>query len=432
MKMIFFITFFLAAVLVPALRAADPVSPAQLEAGFHHPPRSARPLTFWMWMNGNISKEGITADLEAFARAGLGGTQQFIVGGTESPLDDSSLPFMSPHWRELEQFAIQESARLGLDFGTHNTPGWSSSGGPGITPAQSMQKIIFAETAYHGPGPFPGQLPTGAISHDYYEDIAVLAFPKIGDGKSIQQSSIVDLTKNLAPDGSLAFDAKGEWIIIRFGHTTTGKTNTAAPSSATGLEVDKMSKEALDAYYKGYPALLLGDAGKFAGNTFKRLEIDSYEAGLQDWTPAMPSEFQKRRGYDMFPFLPALTKRNILDAESRNLSPRFQNDLNQTVAELFTENYYGHMRELVHQTPGLELMIEPYATAPDEPFNTNDLVAAGDIPAAEFWQRPLRPGAGPPSSPVTSGSFTRMENPSSRLNPSPASPITRGSRIPIC
>jgi hypothetical protein len=40
---------------------------------YEQPPESAKPWVYWFWMNGNISKEGITADLEALAENGFGG-----------------------------------------------------------------------------------------------------------------------------------------------------------------------------------------------------------------------------------------------------------------------------------------------------------------------------------------------------------------------
>src|SRR5438270_293752 len=69
--------------------AGDP-----LADGFRSPPTSARPLTFWQWMNGCVSKEGITADLESFKRVGLAGTQNFLVGGSEAVLTDPSIEVM--------------------------------------------------------------------------------------------------------------------------------------------------------------------------------------------------------------------------------------------------------------------------------------------------------------------------------------------------
>jgi hypothetical protein len=418
--------------VVPAAGAAAD----SLEAGFHRPPEAAKPLTLWTWINGNVTREGITADLESFKRVGLAGTQQFLIGGhdsgTEHTLDNPKLVFLSDEWRALEKFAVQESARLGLDFGTHNCAGWSSSGGPWITPEQSMKKIISAENAFTGPGKFQGPLATGPVQEGFYRDIAVVAFrvtplegpppasPPLAPGltgngavavgrmtAAVPRESIVDLTDKFK-DGVLTWDAPaGEWTIVRFGYTSTGKKNVASPEPASGLECDKLDRAALEAHYAAYPAKLLADAGSLAGTTFKRFEIDSYEAGPQDWTGAMREEFKKRRGYDPVPLLPALTpggngRRKIVDAAGNNLTVRFINDLNVTVAELFLENYFGYLQELIHKTPGLQLAFEPYNTSAVCPFDTNNLCAVGDVLMTEFWQRPSEWGW-TAVRPVTSG-----------------------------
>ena len=137
------VTVCLGSVLACGAFGAVPVDP--LEAGFRDPPASARPITFWHWMNGCVTKEGITADLESYKRVGLAGTEQFLVGGTEAVLDDPSVAVLNDKWQELFRFAVSESARLGLEFGTHNSPGWSSSGFPTVPVEDSMQKLVFGE-----------------------------------------------------------------------------------------------------------------------------------------------------------------------------------------------------------------------------------------------------------------------------------------------
>ena len=92
---------------------------------FRTPPEGARPMTWWHWMNGNITKEGITADLEAMKRIGLGGAQIFNVAQGEPA---GPVKFMSPEWRKLTEHAISEANRLGLKLAIHNCAGWSESG----------------------------------------------------------------------------------------------------------------------------------------------------------------------------------------------------------------------------------------------------------------------------------------------------------------
>lgn len=102
---------------------------------------------------------------------------------------------------------------------------------------------------------------------------------------------------------------------------------------------------------------------------------------MQDWTPLFRQEFFKRRGYDLIKWLPAWTNKTV---ESKELSDRFRNDMNSTIADLFAENYYGYFANLVHQFPGLQLTIEPYTG----PFNTFDVASYADVLMAEFWQKP--------------------------------------------
>jgi len=127
------------AVLLFALTAqsADPI-----DEGFANPPADARPQTWWHWMNGNVTKEGITADLEAMARIGIGGAQIFNAAQHDDLLRHTEPPgpikTLSPEWMALTQHAIREAERLGLELAIHNCPGWSESGGPWVPVDQSM------------------------------------------------------------------------------------------------------------------------------------------------------------------------------------------------------------------------------------------------------------------------------------------------------
>src|SRR5919205_1667447 len=118
-----------------------------LEEGFKQPPSSAFPQTWWHWMNGNVTKEGITLDLEAMKEAGIGGFQNFDAG---TLIPKGPVVYLSPEWIELKKHTIKEAERLGLEFTMHNCPGWSSSGGPWITPELGMQQLTWSEAAVQG------------------------------------------------------------------------------------------------------------------------------------------------------------------------------------------------------------------------------------------------------------------------------------------
>jgi len=163
----------LAATAAAAL-AANAMGALTLEDGFKTPPNSAKPHTWYHMMNGNVTKEGITCDFEALARAGIGGVQMFDAGCAIPPGD---LDFNSPEWFDMFRHAAQEARRLGLEICIPNCSGWSSSGGPWNVPSNGMKKVVFSETPAKGPAAFKAQLPRTKNDNGFYEDIAVLAFP---------------------------------------------------------------------------------------------------------------------------------------------------------------------------------------------------------------------------------------------------------------
>jgi len=517
---------------------AQPV--ADLEKGFAQPPDSAKPHAWWQWMKGNITREGITADLEAMKRIGLGGTQIF---NSDLGVPAGPVKFMSPEWLGMIRHAAQEAGRLGLDLGMQNCAGWSTSGGPWITPENAMQRVTTSEVQVGGPKPFSGILPQPPTKLGYYRDIAVFAFrtpegedanvkalaPKVtasvavedggglldGDAKTsvalpkpqsgkpqfvqlefsqpfaarsvvlafapgtrecggilqasddgqnfrdlrpftfperatvpltltlgdtpvrarfyralfttadiwtksiavaeflpspslriesfeyksvsgvvsvassavgdsaaaplvVRRDDLVDLTGRLKSDGRLDWDVPaGDWTILRLGYTPTGKNNHPAAPEATGPEVDKFSKEALDTHWAGIVKPVLDAVGPLAGKSLNNILVDSYEAENQNWTPKFREEFQKRRGYDPLPFLPALTGRVV---DNPAVSERFLWDFRRTISDLFAENFFGHFQALCHRA-GLTISIEPYGG----PFEPMEAGALADIPMGEFW-----------------------------------------------
>lgn len=353
-----------------------------LERSFLTPPNASKPLTLWHWMNGIVSKDGITADLESFKAAGLAGVQLFLVGGIEAVIDDPSVQIMNEKWRDLLKFAGNECNRLGLEFGIHNSPGWSSTGYPTVTVQDSMQKITFSETELTGPQLYEKTIVQPPSALDYYRDIAIFACRK---SNTIEQADIIELT-SMFSDNVLKWQVPaGDWTVIRLGHTSVNKVNGTAPISGQGLEVDKLDKRPLNTYWDVFPKAVIKDSGGNAGKSFRRFEIDSYEMGPQTWTPNMLAEFKKRRGYDPMQLLVSFTGRTI---NSKEQTERFKYDFNETIKELFQVNYYGEMQKLIHQVPGMELLLEPYATGHDQPFETNNAAAYGDLLMCEFWQKP--------------------------------------------
>ncbi|MBM3891172.1 MAG: hypothetical protein FJ388_18835, partial [Verrucomicrobia bacterium] len=145
---------------------------------FHKPPDSAKPRAYWFHMSGNITKAGITADLEAMKEIGLAGTLFMNVSVALPTGLVETKDFMSPAWQDCFQHMLNESARLGLDFGSALCDGWGNAGGPTIPPELAMQRLTWSETHARGGETVEiAKLPQPESLLDYYRDVVVLAFP---------------------------------------------------------------------------------------------------------------------------------------------------------------------------------------------------------------------------------------------------------------
>jgi len=151
--------------------AVAPVADA-LAQGFAHPPAEARPRTWWHWMNGNVTRDGIAKDLAWLASIGMGGVQAFDASLETPQIVDQRLVYMTPGWRDAFRFAAQEADRLGLELAIAASPGWSETGGPWVKPEQGMKKLVWSETRLRGGARMRGALPAPPTITGPYQSIA--------------------------------------------------------------------------------------------------------------------------------------------------------------------------------------------------------------------------------------------------------------------
>jgi hypothetical protein len=394
----------------------------EMEKNFVNPPDSARPGVYWYFLNGNFNGKEMTADLESMKAVGIGNLVflEVSIGTPPGPV-----AFMSPKWQELFVQAVRDAERLGIDISLAIGPGWCGSGGPWVKPEQAMQHLVFSTVELKGPQSYSAVLPLPKqrstqwhnMGSLFYEDVTVLAFPsrkpliadvnekalyfrnpfssmagvkphlptsanyvEPGPTGVIQPGQIVELTKQLKPDGTLNWNVPdGDWTIVRMGRRVTGASTRPAPATAIGLESDKMDAKALEDHFSHFVGVLLEKLSPRAKeHGLTNLHMDSWESGAQNWTPSLLDEFKKRRGYDARPWLLAYSGRVV---ESLEKSERFLWDLRLTVQELVLENHAGVVKKYAHKN-GLSLSIEPYDM---NPVGDLDLGAVADVPMAEFW-----------------------------------------------
>jgi hypothetical protein len=554
-------------------------SSVSLEQGFKNPPESAKPRTWWHWTNSNITKEGITKDLEWMKRAGIGGMQLADVASGQGQVVDKKIIFMSPEWLDAVRHAASEANRLNLEMAIFSSAGWSLTGGPWVKPEQAMKKLVWSEINVKGPVNYNGKLPSppsveGPIRNlarsarvldsdpKYYKDCIVLAFPTspyetnvnqvipavttsagvinadalqdedlntsqtIRSGKDrktvwiqysfeqpftaraltlanragipvgrlavsdngndfrtvavlpgaqlyragkvetisfpeisgkyfrleftgapmkpaevmaeintlpdsvysfseiklhtgarinrwedkagfyhlfnyepvessenyssggIDPAAVIDLTSKMLPDGSLKWNVPpGNWTIMRFGYSLTGSKNRPAVAAGSGYEVDKLSREHTTAYIKNYTSPIASALGSLYGKSLQSVMIDSWEAGMQNWTDSMLTEFKNRRGYDLTPYLPCLSGNIMGNSE---ISDRVLWDFRRTLADMFAENHFGVLTDYLNKQ-GIKTYGEVSGVSLEILEDALLCKKFVDIPMGEFWYRALHP-----------------------------------------
>jgi hypothetical protein len=140
-----------------------------LESDFLNPPDRTKPWCYWYWLNSDITKDGITKDLEAMAKVGI---KRAMIGNIEG---GGPVKMFSPEWYAVTSHAFKEANRLSIELMSFNAPGWSQSGGPWIKPEQSMRRVTWNEFDAQG-GAFSQNVRPAGI--DKSQDIAVLAVPR--------------------------------------------------------------------------------------------------------------------------------------------------------------------------------------------------------------------------------------------------------------
>jgi len=190
--------------IATALPTADA---AALANAFANPPQGAGPGAYWYWLGGNVTREGITADLESMRDAGIWNPMLFAIG--KSGPDTEIKPpadALTPIWWEMVEHAASEAARLGLILSLNCCDGWATASGPWITPELSMQHVVWSEQTVDGSKRFEGVLPRPPASHDYYREIATIALPYPREWEETSFSRRAHIATNLplkVPDAAV-------------------------------------------------------------------------------------------------------------------------------------------------------------------------------------------------------------------------------------
>lgn len=374
---------------------------------FQKPGRSYAPMTWWHWVNGHITRDGLRKDLISLHQAGMRGVQVF---NAHMYMPKGPIEYASQEWLDLMVYAVEVCDSLGLKFVTMNSAGWSGSGGPWIDRRRAMKKLVFAACQVGGGKKISIKLPKPVAVDNYLEDIATLAVPAEYEESqipnlqakilmensplygettpetepAIPHNKVIDVSSFVNSDGRLIWNAPdGKWTVIRFFSTLTGKKIHPAAYGGEGYEVDKLNREHVAFQFQQSLGKLLERTKPYHGNTFEGILFDSYEAHFQNWTENILQEFKDRYGYSLINYLPLFSGYYV---ESVEKSEEVLSDYRNLLDYLLATNYYGTMQRLAH-----EYKLVTYAECQGGLVSTPLAVNFVDIPMNEFWNPDASP-----------------------------------------
>lgn len=191
---------------IGALTFSFQLSAQSLQENFKNPPTSAKPKTWMHAMSSNMSKEGLTKDLESIKKVGIGGLLLFNIS---QGIPNGPVKYNSELHHSMIAHAAKESERLGLTFGVHNCDGWTSSGGPWITPEESMKMAVWSETIIASNGKnIKLKLSQPTTREGFYKDIAVVAYPALASEMADLENKPTITSSDNNFDASLLIDGK--------------------------------------------------------------------------------------------------------------------------------------------------------------------------------------------------------------------------------
>ena len=325
--------------------------------------KEAKPWTRWWWMGSDVDRAGLTYNLEAFAKAGLGGVEVTPIYGVKGR-ESHYLKHLSPEWMEMMAFTESESARLGMAVDMNTGTGWPF-GGPDITVEDAATKAIFQEYKVKGNEQLKEPI---VIKDNKQKDVARLS-------KLMAYSSKrkLDITSRVSPDGTLNWTGpKGEdfQLVALFVGKTLQKVKRAAPGGE-GYVLDHFNKDAVMRYFGKFSKAFDSSNTPYPHSFFN----DSYEVYGADWTPALLDEFERRRGYKLQDYFPEL----IADGKTED-SKRVISDYRETIGEILKDNFTLPWTTWAHEH-GATTKNQAHGS----PANLIDLYATVDIPECESF-----------------------------------------------
>jgi hypothetical protein len=359
---------FAAVCLLAAAAAVAPATVADLRASFAKPPDDARMMVRWWWYGPAVTKPELERELRSMKEGGIGG---FEVQPTYPlTLDDPqrglrNFPYLSDEFLDDLRFTAEKAHDLGLRFDLTLTSGWPF-GGP-HTPITLASGRLRVDHVPVSPNATSVPLPAVAEGEKF-----IAAFLARGDRRQFSAEGIRRIMEVDNSGVHVPAEAGEGRVVLFFISSRTRQTVKRPAFGAEGFVLDHYDRAAIDNHLKFVGEPMLKAVGKYPPYA---IFSDSLEVYGADWTGDFLQEFQKRRGYDLTPYLPALAG-DIGDKTSA-----IRHDWGQTLTELANEHYLTPLTEWARQH-GTRFRSQSYGIPPVT-LSSSSLV---DLPEGEGSQ----------------------------------------------
>jgi alpha-L-rhamnosidase len=324
-----------------------------IRQGFLNPPPEARPMMRWWWFGPAVVKPELGKELRTMAANGVGGVE--IQPVYPLMLDNPAkgirnLRYLSPEFLDDVSFANRTARALGLRVSITLGSGWPY-GGPHTTLALAAGRLKVIA--------LPASEAASGLPHLAKGDSLVAAFLVSGAISGKGESFDAGTARQIEPGKPLPASAAGDSVLY-FVASHTGQQVKRAAYGAEGYVLDHFSHAAIDEHLKDVATPLVNAFGNEAPQSVFSDSLEVYES---DWTPNLPAEFKKRRGYDLIPHLPEIVVGGTTEAEA------VRHDWGETLSELVRENYLAPLAEFAkahHTLFRSQTYGEPAVTLADE------------------------------------------------------------------
>ena len=361
--------------------------------------QETKPWARWWWQGSAVSEKDISANMQDYQAAGLGGLEITPIYGVKGN-ENQFINFLSPEWMRMLDYTIKEAKRLGLGIDLANGTGWPF-GGPTTTEEDASKTVLYKTYSVDGGEQLKEKI---VYEQEAFIRVANTQQPKIENinrnipaNKNLQalaldqvkfparlplkllmaysdKGAVLNLTTKVDGEGKLNWNAAdGKWTLYALFEGLHGKMVERAAPGGEGYAIDHFSNEAVKNYFKKFDDAFKGHDLSYIRALFN----DSYEVddarGQSNWTGALFEEFQKRRGYDLRNHLQALFKKADAETNSRVIYD-YRSTIDELILEHFTKQWkkWGDTKSAIirNQSHG-------------SPANLLDLYGAIDIPETE-------------------------------------------------